>query len=105
MAPWKIVLQPQKVSRAARVSGMVGIRETPSNCFYNLLQSVTFLHFCMKYKNTNCMFQSFQSINRYYKYYINTPLNLICTISANNKALTWLNRCIPMEDNTMYCPP
>ena len=44
MAPWKIVLQPQKVSRAARVSGMVGIRETPSNCFYNLLQSVTFLY-------------------------------------------------------------
>ena len=23
-----------------------------------------------------------------------------------NKALTqWLNRCIPMEDNTMYYPP
>ena len=44
MAPWKIVLQPQKVSRAARVSGMVGIRETPSNCFHNLLQSVTFLY-------------------------------------------------------------
>ena len=73
MAPWKIVLQPQKVSRAARVSGMLGIRENPSNCFYNLLQSVTFLHFCMKYKNTHCMFQSLQSINRYYKYYINAP--------------------------------
>ena len=51
MAPWKIVLQPQKVSRAARVSGMLKIKGNPSNCFYNLLQSVTFLHFCMKYKN------------------------------------------------------
>ena len=71
MAPWKIVLQPQKVSRAIRVSGMLGIRENPSNCFYNLLQSVTFLHFCMKYKTTCCMFQSLQSINKYYRYYIN----------------------------------
>ena len=53
MAPWKIVLQPQKVSRDARVSRMLGIRENPSNCFHNLLQSVTFLHFCMKYKNTH----------------------------------------------------
>ena len=44
MAPWKIVLQPQKVSRAAGVSGMLGIRANPSNCFCNLLQSVTFLH-------------------------------------------------------------
>ena len=26
MAPWKIVLQPQKVSRAARVSGMLKIK-------------------------------------------------------------------------------
>ena len=41
MAPWKIVLQPQKVSRAARVSGMVGIRETPSNL---LLQFITISH-------------------------------------------------------------
>ena len=51
MAPWKIVLQPQKVSRAAKVYGMLKIKGNPSNCFYNLLQSVTFLHFCMKYKN------------------------------------------------------
>ena len=62
MAPWKIVLQPQKVSRAARVSEMLGIRENPSNCFYNLLQSVTFLHFCMKYKNTH-LYVSITSIN------------------------------------------
>ena len=47
MAPWKIVLQPQKVSRAAKVYGMLKIKENPSNCFYNLLQSVTFLHFYM----------------------------------------------------------
>ena len=45
MAPWKIVLQPQKVSRAARVSGMFEIKGNPSNCFYNLLQSVTFYIF------------------------------------------------------------
>ena len=45
MAPWKIELQPQKVSRAARVSGRLEIRENPSNCFYNLLQSVTFFTF------------------------------------------------------------
>ena len=45
MAPWKIVLQPQKVSRAARVSRMLEIKENPSNCFYNLLQSVTFYIF------------------------------------------------------------
>ena len=63
MAPWKIVLQPQKVSRAARVSGMLGIRENPSNCFYNLLQPVTFLHFCMKYKNTYGIGVSITSIN------------------------------------------
>ena len=78
MAPWKIVLQPQKVSRAARVSRMLGIRETPSNCFYNLLQSVTIYynqsHFCMKYKNTHGIDITLQSINRYYQYYINAPL-------------------------------
>ena len=52
------------------------------------------------------------SIDRYYQYYINVPFKiLICTniqyqLLANNKALTrWLNKCIPMEDNTMYCPP
>ena len=26
-------------------------------------------------------------------------------ISQHNKALTWLNKCIPVEDNTMYCLP
>ena len=51
MAPWKIVLQPQKVSRAARVSGMLEIKGNPSNYFHNLLQSVTFHIFVWKYKN------------------------------------------------------
>ena len=53
------------------------------------------------------MFQSLQSINRYYKYYKNTPLKKInmYNISQHNKALTWLNKCIPMEDNTVYRLP
>ena len=40
MDPWKIVLQPQKVGRAARVSGWLeSMRETPSNYFYSLLNN------------------------------------------------------------------
>ena len=50
------------------------------------------------------MFQSLQSINRYYK--MNAPLKFnMYNISQHNKALTWSNKCIPMEDNTMYCLP
>ena len=63
MAPWKIVLQPQKVSRAARVSGMVGTRETFKLLLQFIEQSVTFLYFCMKYKNTHCIDVSITSIN------------------------------------------
>ena len=51
MAPWKIVLQPQRLAGLLECPERLGIRENPSNCVYNLLQSVTFLHFCMKYKN------------------------------------------------------
>ena len=49
------------------------------------------------------MFQSLQPINRYYK---NALLEFnMYNISQHNKALTWLNKCIPVEDNTMYCFP
>ena len=62
MDPWKIVLQPQKVSTAARVSGWLeSIRETPSNCFYNLLNNQS--HFCMKFKNIHCIDISITSTN------------------------------------------
>ena len=82
MAPWKIVLHLKRLAGLLECPECRNQRKNPSNCFYNLLQSVTFY----KYKNIHGM----------YKY----------TISANNKALTrWLNRCIPMKDNTMYCPP
>ena len=66
MAPWKIVLQPQKVSRAARVSGMLKIKGNPSNCFHNLLQSVTFYIFVWKYKNIHGIDVSIISMDRYY---------------------------------------
>ena len=74
MAPWKIVRQPQKVSRAARVSGMVGTREIFKLLLQFIEQSVTFFTFCMKYKNTHGIDIKLQSINSFYKYYINTPL-------------------------------
>ena len=70
MAPWKIVLQPQKVSRAARVSGNV---RNQRKSFKLLLHFITISHiftFCMKYKithgiNVSIMFQLFQSIDIY----------------------------------------
>ena len=64
MAPWKIVLQPQKVSRAARVSGMLEIKGNPSNYFYNLLQSVTFYTFVWEYKNIHGIDVPIISIDR-----------------------------------------
>ena len=49
------------------------------------------------------MFQSLQPINRYYK---NALLEFnMYNISQHNKTLTWLNKCILVEDNTMYCFP
>ena len=45
MAPWKIVLQPQKVSRAARVSGIRNQRKDPSNCFHNFITISQISHF------------------------------------------------------------
>ena len=67
MAPWKIVLQPQKVSRAARVSGMLKskgkILLIAFTIYYNQ-SHFTFLY--KKYKNIHGIDVPIISIDRYY---------------------------------------
>ena len=49
MAPWKIVLQPQKVSRAARVSGMLEIKGKILQIAFTIYYNQS--HFTFLYEN------------------------------------------------------